>query len=142
MSIDEIICKLECHDLLVKLASALDRGANDEAADFFSDDGVLVTPNGESVGPAVRQALAKRPANIITRHIFTNAIINPIDTQSAEGHAYILVYRVSREANDVLPRRLPSTPQGAGDWRIGFRKTATGWKISRYEAIPTMAPAE
>src|SRR5579864_460652 len=100
MSIDELICKLECQDVLVNLASALDRGANAEAAAFFADDGLLIMPDGESTGaPAIRERLMQRPAHIATRHILTNIIVRPIDATTAEGQAYIVVYRVTRAPN-------------------------------------------
>lgn len=142
MSNDDLICKLECHDVFVKLASALDRGANSEAADFFTDDGTLVMPDGEATGPAVRERLLKRPSHIITRHLLTNVIIKPIDPTTAEGRAYILVYRVTRGADAAAAHRLPNTPAAAGDWIVSFRKTVAGWRISRYEAVPIFTAAE
>jgi ketosteroid isomerase-like protein len=142
MTVDELICKQSCNDLMAELASALDRGDNAAAADCFTHDATMVMPTGEFSGEAVREALARRPAHIVTRHIYTNVIIRPMDAATAEGSAYLLVYRVPRGADGQPSSRLPNTPQAAGDWRLRFRRTPGGWKLSRYEAVVTLTPAE
>jgi ketosteroid isomerase-like protein len=141
MNFDELTSKVECEQLLARLCLALDRGDNAQAADFFTEDAVLIMPNGEAVGPAVRKVLEGRSATVFTRHILTNTVISQTSAEAADAQAYLTVYRVSGKADDVLPRRLPATPQTLGDWKIQLRKAATGWKISRYEAAEVLAPA-
>jgi hypothetical protein len=142
MNLGEIGDKLECQDLLVRFCTALDSGDNAKAAAMLADDAIAVTPTGELSGAAARKMVESRPTAIITRHVMTNQIVTLTGANSASAAAYILVYRVPREPNDVVPRRLPATPQAAGDWKLEFKKTTAGWRISRYEAVPVMVPAE
>src|SRR3974390_2707962 len=140
MSSDELACKMACHDLMTSLAWALDHGENAEAADLFADDGVIVQPDRSDSGPNARGLLMKRSSEIVTHHILTNASVRLIDGTTAEGRAYVMVYRAPAKP-DALPRALPQTPQGVGHWLMQFRKTKEGWRISRMETLPRLAPA-
>ena len=79
MSIEELACKAACHDLMMTFGAALDRGAHQEAADQFTDDGVIAGPNGEVSGPAMRAFLARRSPAIATHHILSNVLVRPVD---------------------------------------------------------------
>jgi len=137
---DELHYKLLCQELMADIAWALDRNAADEAADLFAEDGVLVTAEGDLTGPAVRAALRKRSPDITTHHILSNITVRPIDANNAEARAYVIVYRAPTKP-DTLPRPMPSSPGGAGLWLMRFRKTPKGWRISRMETVPRLAPA-
>ncbi|MXO60671.1 hypothetical protein GRI89_14090 [Altererythrobacter salegens] len=142
-TIDDLACKIECSDLLVRLCSALDEGRNQDAAGMFTVDACIHTPGGEVLeGSAAHGFLERRPASIATRHIMSNLLVTPTGVGAATATAYILVYRVPRSEGDTLPRVLPGTPQAAGDWSIDLTKTASGWKISRYAASPVLEPAK
>jgi hypothetical protein len=141
MNLSEIADKLECQDLLVRLCSALDVGDNTKAATMLAENATVVAPTGPVSGEAARQVFLSRPPTIVTRHVLTNLLVTLTGPDTATADAYIIVYRVPREAQDVPPRRLPATPQAAGDWKIKFKKTVQGWRISHYEAIPVLVPA-
>ena len=141
MNIEELSCKIECQDVLAALCAALDEGRNDDAADLFTDDAVLVLPIGEKKGPEVRAALNARPATITTRHLMTNVAVDVKSADGAFATAYILVYRTTVDPGAPGPHPLPETPQAAGDWNIDLRKTPDGWRICRYAAIEKMVAA-
>jgi len=140
MSNDDVTCKSACHDLMMNLGWALDRNASGEGAELFADGGGIMPPVGDKLETDVRSFLAKRSADITTHHIVTNVVIRQIDPTTAEGRAYVMVYRAPTKP-DALPRPLPQSPQGAGLWLAQFRKTAQGWRISRFETAPRLAPA-
>lgn len=143
MTLDELICKVACQDMLVRFCDALD-GGGASPADFFTEDASMVIPTGETVrGDEILGVLAKRPtATIATRHIMTNVLIDPVAADRARAAATILVYRVPRQDPDVLPRALPSTPQAVGAWNLELAKSGQEWKISHYAATPILEPAK
>jgi SnoaL-like domain len=139
VNFDEIACKVECHDLLVRLCSALDSGANPDAADLFVADATLVLATGAEVcGPDIRGHLLARSSEIVTRHLLTNVLVTPHSGDRATADASILVYRVGRDG-DVLPRVLPTTPQGVGEWHVEFRRTPLGWRLGRLATVSLLA---
>jgi SnoaL-like domain len=141
MTLDELACKIACHDQLVRLCLALDSGANSEAAAFFAEDAVIVAPTGaEIAGPAARAFIEGRSSAIATRHVMTNVMVSPIAADAAKALATIMVYRVQKADDDVLPRALPATPQAVGDLHVDFKKSAKGWQITRYQAVTVMEP--
>jgi hypothetical protein len=138
MSLDDLVCKAECADVILNYGAALDRGANSEAADFFADDGVLKRPDGEISGAAIRELLLKRPANVLTRHLLSNVVVRPTGPDTASAIAYIVIYRAPGEG--PLPRALPAGPGGIGEWRTELRRTPEGWRFTRWEATGAMEP--
>lgn len=140
MTLEDLINKSECHDLLVRLCAAIDSGRTDDLPDFFTEDLTLCPPNGEVItGDEARATLVGRPKTIVTRHLMTNVIITPTGPGAARGEANILIYRVPPVSGG--PLILPRTPQAAGDWVMDFRKTPSGWRVSRYVGIERMVPA-
>ena len=130
-AIEGIVRELECQKALSLLCSALDRGDNAEAAGFFTDDAVIVAPNGQELaGPAARKFVLGRSAAIITRHLLTNVLVTLDGSERAHAEAYVHVYRVHREE--------PSKPssQSVGELSVDFRMTDVGWRVSRYRATP------
>jgi hypothetical protein len=141
MNDDDLACTIACQDVLGRLSWALDTGANSAAAELFTDDATLVTPAGELAGPAVREFMEGRSSAVATRHIMTNLVVNRTGPDTAEAISYLIVYRVPRDAAGPS-RVLPPTPQAFGEWKINLRKTPAGWRLTRYEAVPMMAPAD
>jgi hypothetical protein len=139
MSNPELDCKIACHEVMLTFAAALDRWANSEAADLFAEEGAIAQPDGDRVGPQVRAFLMKRSPEIITHHIVTNVIVRPLESDTAEGTAYVMAYRAPAEP-DTLPRPLSPLPHGVGEWIMRFRKTAGGWRITRFAAVSKLAP--
>ena len=143
VSLDQLAAKADCGDLLYRFASALDRTAHEEAADMFADDGVAVRPDGaELSGQAVREMLLSRPTDIMTVHVLSNLVVTSTGTDTAEGLAYVVAYRAPRPAGQALPLPLPAAPHGVGDWRVQFRRTAAGWRLSRWQATAILAASQ
>ena len=137
MSDEQLSSKLECQDLLFRFGAALDRGANADAADLFAEGARLGAPDGTfAEGDAVREALMKRPSTLVTRHLVTNLVVTPTGPDTADGIAYVMNYRVMSEDRDNTPHPLPESPGGVGEWRLAFRKTAAGWRLSSLETVP------
>lgn len=142
MTIDDLACKVACHDMLARFCAALDGGGTTPATDFFTDDASMVTPNGDTVrGAEVKAFVARRPtASVATRHIMTNVLIEPVGPGRAKAAATILVYRVPRQDPDLLPRALPPTPQAIGEWTLELAKAGPAWAISHYVATTVLEP--
>lgn len=139
MSIENLMCRAECEDLLHRFAYLLDSGSNSEAADLFTDEATLRRPDGEYSGPAIRALIEQRPATVVTRHILTNLSVTRMDARTATASAYCLVYRVDGRADDVLPREMPDGPTAAGDWKVDFRLTEGGWRMASWELLMKLA---
>ena len=141
MSNEELADKLACHELIVAYGSALDRGANQEAAALLSDDSIIAIAGQERAGPEARKYIMNRSPEFVTSHLLTNVFVRLIDGSTAEGHAYALGFRV-RGSHDKLPLPFPHSPHALGLWSLRFRKTAMGWRISRCEVTGRLVSAE
>jgi hypothetical protein len=138
---DDIACKVECSDILARLAWALDRGESAEAAGYFTDDAALVTPAGTTRGADIRKAMDARPASVVTRHLILNLVVDRTGPDTAKALSQLIMYRLTAQEDPKTPMVLPASPQALGEWRIDLRKTDAGWRISRYEAVGTAAAA-
>ncbi len=122
----------ECRNLVLAFGRGMDDGDAAGAAALFAADGVWDRQGELVTGPqAIRAAIEKRPKYRLTRHIFTNLVINVIDGNRAEGRAYYTVYLHDGPPPDggPLPRPLGG-PERMGDYLNKFVRTAEGWRIT------------
>ncbi len=127
-----IIIEAECRNLVVGFGRGMDDGDAATASALFAADGVWDRQGVLVTGPqAICAAIEKRPKIRLTRHIFTNMLINVIDENHAEGRAYYMVYLHDGPPPDggPLPRPL-SGPERVGDYHNKFVRTPEGWRIS------------
>jgi hypothetical protein len=133
MDIESLSCKIECQDILSRFCAALDGAGGAEA--FLADDAVIVGPKGEVVGADAHQMIKARSTEIVTRHIVTNLLITPTGPRTADGKAYCLLYTTPRDEAGSVVATMPECPSAAGNFELQFRKTSSGWKLSRYHSI-------
>ena len=132
MTIDDLICKQECHDLVVRYFTLLDTGPRSKAPELFTDDGRMMTTGEEGADP--REMFSRLPAEFVPIHLTSNILITPTGPDTAEGETYGVAYNMMGKVDDVLPRAMPQTPNRIGKLLFEFRKTAGGWRIYRFKA--------
>lgn len=121
MTLDDLICKTECQELIFEHARHLDEMKIAESRNAFSDDAIMVTPLGDEVRIAdMPEAETRRVATNLKPRIVTNVVVKPTGPDTADGFAYI-----------TLPRKLVAQ----GEWHYKFRKFGKDWKITWYRAI-------
>ena len=121
MSLNELICKMECQELIFQHARRLDEGAYADAKHAYTADAVMVVPTGEEmkIAEIPLEAMAKAGANLKPR-IVTNLVVTVAGPDTAKAFAYV-----------TLPRQLVAQ----GEWHYDLRRTDAGWRISRFKAI-------
>jgi len=78
----------------------------------------------------IRASLDRRPAELRSRHVLTNVVIDILDTSRAQGLAYLSLYRhmgpesLSDAPIDTL------TPAAVGHYDYRFEKTSEGWRFA------------
>ena len=121
MSVDDLVCKMDCQELILHHARCLDEGDREGAATSYTDDAQMVGPTGEVLS-AAEAGGRLRPDLIVALkpRIVTNLVVTPTGPDTAEAFAYV-----------TLPRaQFPH-----GEWHYKLRKTADGWRISWFKAL-------
>lgn len=134
--LDAVIARQACHDLVIRFASCNDSRDAQGIAALFSEDGVLVRPNGDALtGPAaIAAAYADRPADRITRHLAGNVLIEVTSPTTATGASTVLLWSGSA-ADAAGPFGRPmKNREVMGEFEDRFVKTPDGWRIARREA--------
>ena len=134
MNLDELVCKVECQELIARYFNILDSGPRSEAADLFTQDGrMFVTGDDDGAPPAAM--FAALPQEFVPVHLATNVVITSAGPDAAEGIAYAVAYNMFGKADDALPRRMPPTPSRIGKVLFSFKKTPSGWRISTFRPL-------
>jgi len=135
MTLEELSCKLECQDLIIRYFVMLDSGPRATIPDLlFTEDGTMVGPgNNVAEGAALRERFAQLPKEFVPVHPTMNILITPTGPNTADGTAYVVAYNIFGKVDDVLPRPMPTTPNRVGIVQFQFRNTASGWRISQFK---------
>lgn len=134
--------RIACQDLSVRFAYNVDHGNAEAVAALFVTDGSFSSAGRSIEGSdGVFNAISRRPANRVTRHVCTNILIDVEDDTHASGNTYFLLFEGHDDAQtgEALPMRLPVT---VGEYQDEFIRTADGWKISQRKAIGVFRHAE
>ena len=114
--------------------------------DCFSRDIVWVRPTMEMRGLAeVKSFLDQEVARItpvngighMTRHLYTNIVIDVVDRGKAHGRAYATIYRDER-FDGQLPAPM-AEPEVIVEYKSEFSLEDGAWKISRHMAWLVMS---
>jgi len=121
MTLDDLICKMECQDLILRHARHLDAGELAESRTVYTHDAIIVGPTGQEIRQAdiPDERLKQVTANLRPR-IVTNIMVTPTSLTTAKAFAYV-----------TLPRA--EIPQG--EWHYDLCKLDQGWRISRFGAV-------
>jgi predicted RNA-binding Zn ribbon-like protein len=124
-------CALACEGLSIAFANAVDRWDDETALGLFTDDAVLDRWGTQVQGQAaLREWLAARPRDVVTRHICTNISVKCSSEREATGLTYFLFFRAVGKAGDDLKVNGPTM---VGEYHDHFVRTANGWRIARRE---------
>ena len=128
--------RLACRELIERSTQCVDDGDARAFADLFTEDAVLVRPNGQSIEGrgAIFQAYADRTPERVTRHLVTNVVIQAAGAGQWSARSYVLLWSGSA-ADEAGPWGRPAAarqilgefadwlvPTGGGNWRIRRRE--------------------
>lgn len=118
-----------CAALTVRFFHHLDRREYDKLAALFAPDGVWLRQGVPIVGTgALLDMLHARPADLTTRHLVANIVVDRPDPRTAIVHYELTVY--SADANS--PGRLRSLMSG----QDRLERDGDGWRIRLKRADP------
>ena len=123
----------ECERVFLEIARLTDHGPQHAIAQFFTQDGEL-DRDGMVLGgrAALLELYAKRPANLLTRHLVSNVMVTPLSSEHAICHAYATIYRFrSTDGSAPVPPVTCEGPESVAEYEDRMVKTDEGWKISR-----------
>ena len=132
MSPEEVVCKLECQDLVSRYFRFLDRGPRSDIGQIFTEDAKMGA-SGDFNGIHPTQAFSTLPAEFTPTHLATNILITPTGPDTATGEAYCVAYNTFGSPDDVLPRKMPDHPNRIGVVLFKFGKTPDGWRIAEFD---------
>jgi len=116
-----------CLDLSAAYARALDFRDHEGLPELFTEQGQLFCGGAGLAGHAGRaaiwQALQQRPADLLTRHLFSNGFVEPLGEQDARGLIYLSLYAYRGEER---PAPLDG-PQLVGHFEDRFRREDGHW---------------
>ena len=117
MSLDDLICKIECEEHIFKLARHLDNHEFEENKKCYTPDAVLVSNTG---APGTRiqdmsvETMAGQSSGYKPR-LVTSITVTPLGPDKAKVFCYCTIKR------DVFP---------STEWHFDMVKTDTGWLCS------------
>ncbi|WP_235823553.1 nuclear transport factor 2 family protein [Azohydromonas sediminis] len=136
MDAEQLAAAQACRDVVVASAHAVDARDFDAFAALFTDDAVLVRPNGDALHgrAAILAAYRQRDPARLTRHVIGSHAVELLDANTARSRCYVVVW--GGNANDA------PTPQGrpadathmVGEFADELARTAAGWRIRRRDA--------
>lgn len=129
---------LACRTLIETSVRHVDAGAAQAFAALFTEDAVLVRPNGSQLEgrSAIQAAYAQRAADRITRHLVANVAVTLEADGRARAHSDVLLWTASTpdEADPVFGRRADAR-QLVGEFDDQLVKDAGGeWRLQRRQA--------
>ncbi len=133
MDAERLLAAQACRDVVVASAHAVDARDFAAFAALFTDDAVLVRPNGDTLHgrDAILSAYQKRDPARLTRHVVGSHAVDLVDATTARSRCYVTVW--GGNANDApTPQGRPADPvQMVGEFDDALRLTPDGWRIAR-----------
>lgn len=124
----------ECERVFLQIARLTDHGPQDSIAQLFTEDARMDRDGTLVCGRAALQELyAKRPPNLMTRHLVANLLVTPISAHEAACQATATVYR--HRGTDTAKAPTPpvtcSGPESIVEYEDRLVRSDEGWKVSR-----------
>jgi hypothetical protein len=116
-------------DLISRLGQMLDEKSFDKATSVLTEDIVVATSGGSSVGLAQVIDQAERNHRGVTQHVITNVLID-LHGDRAEASANLIATFWPD------PRRPDGTFAVRDRYRFDAIRTESGWRLQRIEAGP------
>lgn len=134
-----------CAALVYRLYRALDTHDYRELDALFSPDAVVSRLGQVHAGlPNITKVFASRPAELRTRHLIGNLLVEPDAAGGAKGSFTMTVVRATASPQAALPLMVRG-PWRVSDVEIGFVAGPAGWRIvrvttaSQFEFDPALA---
>lgn len=120
-----------CEQVFLQVAYLTDHGPQQDIADLYEEDGQLNREGTLIRGRSdLKASYAKRPPELLTRHLVSNFVARPLSATEAMCTAYATVYRF-RSAQGTRPEP-PVTcagPESIVEYADHFVLGAQGWRI-------------
>jgi uncharacterized protein (TIGR02246 family) len=111
----------ECTQLIARFAQRNDARDADALAEMFVKDGVFIRPTKPDQPykgrESIRDAFRAKPANIVTRHVVANVVVDVVSASEAKAQSYLLLY-TAPATEGGLPKADAKQLLGAFDDRI------------------------
>lgn len=118
-----------CTQVSVAYAVSVDSHDFDSFATLFTEDAVLeLGPNRFAGRDAIRAAVARHPAERVSRHVFSNILIEAVSETEARGITYLTLYQGESDDGPISGAIAPAL---VGHYHDQFRRTDEGWKFAR-----------
>lgn len=124
----------ECERVFLQIARLTDHGPHDHIARLFTEDAHLDRDGTPVRGrTALADLYAKRPANLMTRHLVSNLLVTPLSGTEALCQATATIYR--HRGPDAHTAPTPpvtcSGPESIVEYEDRLVRTQEGWKVSQ-----------
>ncbi len=125
-----------CEALVQAFCHFIDHGEAPKVAGLFTEDGVF-DRKGEALRgrAALAEALGRRPAHIVTRHVCPHTVLVPESADRIAGTTAFLFFRrdASAPGADTRPA---ACLEAVGEYQDVFERTPAGWRIAHRKAVP------
>jgi hypothetical protein len=137
--LDRMLVERSCERLIMEYSRLVDFGEAAAVADLFTADarweGTDLLLDGREEIRAwfeKREAVARR----VSRHVFTNVVIDIVSPTEATGLSYMINYRHDREEGDESLPVVMEEPKWMGEAHDTFRLTEDGWRFASRRVEP------
>jgi hypothetical protein len=137
--LDRMLVERSCERLIMEYSRLVDFGEAAAVAALFTEDArwegtdLLLTGRGEiRAWFERREGIARR----VSRHVFTNVMIDVVSPTEATGLSYMINYRHDREEGDESLPVVMEVPKWIGEAHDTFRLTDDGWRYSSRRVEP------
>jgi uncharacterized protein (TIGR02246 family) len=123
---------IQVQRMLNSFSRALDEGDFQKVASQMTPDGIWHRQGERLQGhKAVLAALARRPADLVTRHLVTNVEVRFVSAERATARSTVLVFRHEGPVESAAPMSLPHSVldydddlvKQDGRWQIAERRS-------------------
>lgn len=118
----------DCLKLIATYAVAADHHDAEAFVGIFTEDGEWIRPKASLKGhAALRDFMARRPRDVLSYHVSSNAVVTVTGPATARGISYATVYRHEGHAGGEAPL---TGPEAIVEYHDDFVLTPAGWRIA------------
>ena len=123
--------------VIMEFFHCLDDTQFDALVQLFAPEGVWHRQGQVLRGRAmVREALARRPAGTVTRHLVTNLLVTHLEDERSVAKFYMTVFR--READTLVDGPVPmELPHMVAACEMVLAYLGNAWRIMELKAVPS-----